>query len=351
MDHVAEVSIGCSADSGGYTYVAAIQADGTLWMWGTDDLGVLGFKPEDDMFTNKPVKIMEGVAHLSAGRGHVAAIKTDGSLWTWGSNYDGQLGNGTLEDSAKPVKVTENVAAVSTGSGFMIAVKKDGSVWSWGTNDNGVLGTEGKGNSKNEYGDICQTTPSQIPNLKAKIVQTTQSSTPVQASAFTDVSSNAYYSDAVHWAVEKGITTGTSSTTFNPGATCTRAQIITFLWRASGSPEPAGTASVSDVKASNYYYKAVLWAVENGIINGKSFSPNSPCTRAMAVEFIWKQSGSPSPSKNSSFTDVTDSASYAKAVSWALDKGVTGGTSNTTFSPDATCTRAQIVTFLYRANV
>lgn len=349
MDGVSEVSIGHNGGSSCFACIAAVKTDGSLWIWGSHD-GNFGLPGEDSLFANTPIKMMDGVAHISVGSSNIAVVKTDGSLWTCGENYQGQLGNGTQENSTSPVKIMENVASVSAGPGFTIAVKEDGTVWSWGSNYNGELGNGGKGNVKNDYGDTCQTIPVQISGLQAKTTQTAQPSTPAQASGFTDVQPNAYYNDAVRWAVEEGITTGTSATTFNPGSTCTRAQIITFLWRANGSPEPAGTASVNDVKASDYYYKAVLWAAENGIISGKSFSPNSPCTRAMAVEFIWKQSGSPSASGNSGFTDVADSASYAKAVSWALDKGVTGGTSNTTFSPDATCTRAQIVTFLHRAN-
>ncbi len=173
------------------------------------------------------------------------------------------------------------------------------------------------------------------------------SQAPQTAPKFTDVAAEAYYADPVTWAVEKGITSGTSSTTFSPNDTCTRAQIMTFLWRAAGSPEPKGTATVTDVKASDYFYKAVLWAAENKMFSGTAFAPGEPCTRAMAVEFMWKQAGSPSAS-SSAFTDVPSDASYASAVSWALDKGVTAGTSKTTFSPDTACSRGQIVTFLYR---
>lgn len=140
---------------------------------------------------------------------------------------------------------------------------------------------------------------------------------------------------------------GTSKTTFSPAQTCSRAQIITFLWRAMGSPEPRTAATVSDVKSDDYYYKAVLWAAENNMFSGDVFLPNAPCTRAMAVEFIWEQAGRPSAS-GCKFIDVPSSASYAQAVAWAISNGVTYGTSNTTFSPDANCTREQIVTFLYR---
>ena len=172
------------------------------------------------------------------------------------------------------------------------------------------------------------------------------------AQTFVDVPENAYYAPAVNWAVEKGVTEGTSATTFSPDAACTRAQIVTFLYRAAGSPAVKSTVNpFTDVTASDYYYNAVLWAVENGITTGTSettFSPNESCTRAQCVTFLYRAVGSAATAK-ASFTDVSADAYYAPAVAWAVEKGVTEGTSATTFSPDAACTRAQIVTFLYRA--
>lgn len=165
---------------------------------------------------------------------------------------------------------------------------------------------------------------------------------------FEDVTPEDYFSRPVQWAVEKGITNGTSKTTFSPSQACSRAEMITFLWRAMGSPEPKTASAVSDVKSGDYYCMAVLWAAENGMFSGDVFSPSAPCTRAMAVEFIWKQAGRPSAG-GGGFTDVPSSAGYAQAVTWAASSGVTNGTGSTTFSPDANCTRGEIVTFLYRA--
>ena len=169
---------------------------------------------------------------------------------------------------------------------------------------------------------------------------------------FNDVKPGDYFYDAVNWAVEKGITTGTSATTFSPNASCTRAQIVTFLWRASGSPEPKTASNpVTDVAANAYYCKAVLWAVENGITTGTSattFSPDAPCTRAQGVTFLWRANGSKTASAAASFTDVASDAYYAPAVAWAAEQNVTGGVGNGLFSPDTTCTRAQIVSMLYR---
>ena len=176
----------------------------------------------------------------------------------------------------------------------------------------------------------------------------TEPETPV----FTDVPTSAYYYDAVLWAVENGVTEGTSATTFSPDMSCTRAQMVTFLWRAAGSPEPVTTTNpFTDVNSGVYYYDAVLWAVEQGITSGTSattFAPDATCTRAQTVTFLYRAAGSPAVS-GGSFADVSADAYYADAVAWAVSEGVTVGTSDTTFSPDMNCTRAQIVTFMYRA--
>ena len=165
-----------------------------------------------------------------------------------------------------------------------------------------------------------------------------------------------FYFEPVYWAYlhDPQITTGTDSTHFGPGRTCTRAQIVTFLWRASGEPEPKSTGNpFTDVKPGAYYYKAVLWAVEKGITNGVSptaFGPDRGCTRGQVVTFLWRSSGQPVPRSSSNpFTDVQSGAYYFNAVLWAVDNNITNGTSPVKFSPDATCTRGQIVTFLYRA--
>ena len=170
---------------------------------------------------------------------------------------------------------------------------------------------------------------------------------------FTDVPAGSYYEDAVIWAVDKGITTGTDATHFSPDGICTRAQAVTFLWRAAGSPAAkSAVMPFTDVKAGSYCYDAVLWAVEQGITKGTSdtaFSPNASCTRAQIVTFLWRSQKSPAAGTANPFTDVKASAYYADAVLWAVKEDVTKGTTNTTFSPDATCTRAQIVTFIYRS--
>ena len=200
---------------------------------------------------------------------------------------------------------------------------------------------------------VCGETRTEvIPKLEPKPIDPPTPPTP--GNPFTDVASGEYFYDPVLWAVNHTpqITKGTSDTTFSPDATCTRGQVVTFLWRAMGEPEPTSTANkFSDVATSDYFYKAVLWAVEKGITLGTSdttFSPNDPCTRAHVVTFLWRAEGQPSASGANPFADVASGQYYYSAVLWAVSKNITQGTSAATFSPDNPCTRAQIVTFLYR---
>ena len=198
-----------------------------------------------------------------------------------------------------------------------------------------------KGNGKYTF-----TMPASKVEIKATFVKE------VETSPFSDVSTSAYYYEAVKWAQEKGITGGIGNGLFGPNQPCTRAQIVTFLWRAAGSPEPKAMSSFSDVSADSYYAKAVAWAVENGITTGTGdgkFSPDATCTREQAVAFLYRASGSPAVSGGSAFSDVAANAYYADAVAWAEKNGVTGGIGGGLFGSGNTCTRAQIVTFLYRA--
>ena len=173
-----------------------------------------------------------------------------------------------------------------------------------------------------------------------------------QTGVFVDVPEGSYYEEAVAWAVENGITQGTDDTHFSPDGICTRAQAVTFLWRTAGSPASKTSAMpFTDVPVGSYYYDAVLWAVENGITKGTSetrFSPDDTCTRAQIVAFLWRSEKSPAAGSRNPFADVKSTAYYADAVLWAVKEDITKGSTNTTFSPDADCTRAQIVTFLWR---
>ena len=247
----------------------------------------------------------------------------EGSLWFYKFGTPGQEDNNSLAITGDgSLTVTQAINSASLFTGNYTAVMADGT----------AADLVGDGRFDIQYPVTISCSGS------------SQSETSIQSSeTFSDVAAGAYYADGVAWAVGKGITNGTSATTFSPDATCTRAQIITFLWRAAGSPEPKGSVPFTDVTAGSYYEKATAWAAEQGMASGAAFAPEDPCTRAMAVEFMWKQAGSPNAAE-ASFTDIASSA-----VDWAVEQGVTNGTGETTFSPDLTCTRGQIVTFLYRA--
>jgi len=200
-------------------------------------------------------------------------------------------------------------------------------------------------------GPLQYTVGAPVPDLTVPDIQVTTPTptpTPTPEEGFTDVPADAYYAQAVDWAVEREITTGTSATTFSPDKTCSNAEIITFLWRAMGSPEPKGEGHFRNVGMGAYYYKAAVWAAEEGLVPGDLFDAYSDCTRSSTVTYLWKLAGSPKGS-SSAFTDVPADADYAQAVAWAVENGITSGTGNNIFSPDTTCTRGQIVTFLYRA--
>ena len=175
--------------------------------------------------------------------------------------------------------------------------------------------------------------------------------TKVETSPFSDVSTSAYYYEAVKWAQEKGITGGIGNGLFGPNQPCTRAQIVTFLWRAAGSPVVNYAMNMSDVPEGSYYAEAVRWALSEGITTGtsaKTFSPDATVTRAQVVTFLWRANDQPAAG-NSGFLDVSSNAYYARAVDWAFANGITTGVDYGAFGPDTACTRAQIVTFLYRA--
>lgn len=182
-----------------------------------------------------------------------------------------------------------------------------------------------------------------------------QVNTPSSTGNFTDVPADAFYAGPVAWALEQGITSGTSATTFSPNAPCTRAQAVTFLWNAAGKPEPQRMySSFTDINPSAWYYKAVQWAVENNIttgIGGNRFGPNQTCTRGQIVTFLWRAKGQPLAENSGNFEDVSKGTYYEDAVNWAVKNGITSGVGGGRFDPQGTCKRGHIVTFLYRANV
>ena len=246
----------------------------------------------------------------------------------------GKTENGTVTVSPRSAEKGDTVTiTVKPDSGYQL---DDLTV----TDKNGKeLKLTDKGNGKYTF-----TMPASKVEINATFVKE------VETSPFSDVSTSAYYYEAVKWAQEKGITGGIGNGLFGPNQPCTRAQIVTFLWRAAGSPEPKSMSSFSDVSADSYYAKAVAWAVENGITTGTGdgkFSPDATCTRAQSVTFLFRAIGKLVDSK-AEFSDVLTDSYYANAVAWAVENGVTNGIGDGLFGPDNSCTRAQIVTFLYR---
>ena len=268
---------------------------------------------------------------------------------SWSYNYSGGSSSYDPTYSVSTPSKTENGSVTvspknaSKGANVTVTVKPNegyelGSLAVKDANGN-LLPLADLGNGKFSF-----VMPASKVSVEAEFVKTASTS-------FADVPANAYFADAVKWAVNKGITNGLSDTMFGPYESCTRAQIVTFLWRAAGSPELKTASSFTDVPANAYYAKAVAWAVENGITNGMTettFAPDAACTRGQSVTFLYRAlKGTASGSTN--FTDVKSDTFYADAINWAVANNVTNGTSNTMFSPNADCTRAEIVTFLYRA--
>ena len=254
----------------------------------------------------------------------------------------------TISGTTEHGTVTASTEAAVGGSTVTITVKPDS-----GYTLGGVTVTDSEGNelSLTDNGNGAYTFTMPSGKVEIHVTFTEDGS----LNPFQDVPDDAYYFEAVNWAVANNVTNGTSETTFSPNVGCTRAQVVTFLWRAAGQPEPTGgTNPFTDVKEGTYYYKAVLWAVEKGITNGTSettFDPDETCTRGQIVTFLWRREGKPAPTgANNPFADVKPSAYFSSAVLWAVEKGITNGTSETTFEPNEDCTRAQVVTFLWRAD-
>ena len=247
--------------------------------------------------------------------------------------------------NAEHGKVTASPTRAGSGSTVILTVKPD-----QGYALDTLTATDAKGNEVKLTDKGNGTYTFTMPASKVKIAASFKESAEQVTNPFTDVFEGDYYYDAVLWAVEQGVTNGTSATTFSPNVTVTRAQMVTFLWRAHGAPAAAGSNPFADVSRDAYYYDAVLWAAANGVTNGTSaaaFSPDAPVTRAQAVTFQWRAHGAPEAAGDS-FGDVPADAYYSQAVAWAAANGITNGTGADTFSPEAAVSRAQAVTFLWR---
>ena len=284
------------------------------------------------------------ISFTGSGSGDVAGGKdqtaTNGTDFTFtvdekeGYTYTVKLGNETLTKTNGQYTIP---GAKLTGTALIVTVEKTEK-----TGEKPLPTPVGPKPEKPEKPSEPGTTEPTEPG-------TTEPTKP--AHSFDDVPAGAYYEEAVAWAAEKGITEGTSATTFAPKALCTRAQVVTFLWRAAGCPEPQNAGSFADVTAGSYYAKAVAWAIENGITGGTGdgmFSPDAVCTRAQAVTFLYRASAAPAVDGSSSFSDVDADAYYMAAVRWAEQNGITGGIGGGLFGSDLDCTREQIVTFIFR---
>ncbi len=282
-----------------------------------------------------------------------APITADTTVYAkWSRNSSGGGGGGGSPSYAITVEETKNgdisVSHSRASSGTIVTITVNPAS-GYGLDELRVLDKNGKEIELTKKSDskYAFKMPSGKVSVEAAFTEIEKFENP-----FVDVNNDAYYYDAVLWAAENGITGGTSATTFSPTVTCTRAQTVTFLWRAAGSPEPEGTnMPFTDVASDAYYYDAVLWAVENGITVGTSattFSPDATVTRAQNVTFLWRWAESPAVEAANPFTDVAANMYYHDAVLWAADAGITAGTTATTFSPNDPCLRSQIVTFLYR---
>lgn len=330
-------------------------------------------------------------------------LTESGDLWSWGENMKGQLGNGGRYDRVgsflyvgsykaeitaipirtdKPERILRDVSDLWVTSSGLIAVMEDGTCMEWGGAEpirayvdatGGVLRigewtypegwpngdgwspkkvTVSQWNGKSGIFDLyyqadgtLQVDTSHMGTLVYGGVWNSNTPKPV----FPDVPIGSYCDQPVRWAVEEGVTTGTDSGTFAPEQTCTQGQILTFLWRAVGQPDSAASNpyTAPAVTEGQYFYAPMLWAWEEGLIGDADLDPNSPCRRADVVTYLWKLAGQPRGGK-SAFADVDAGAEYASAVAWAVKAGITKGTGPSTFGPEVTCTRAQIVTFLYR---
>lgn len=331
---------------------AAVQEDGSLWMWGSNAFAQLGstktynYTIDDVHVQTIPVKVMDDVVTVSCGYDFTAVVKTDGTLWTWGSNRYGQLGNGgvgnqtytagtlTWRIRTSPLKIADNVAYVSCGYDHTIVLKTDGTLWSCGSNAKGQLGT---GITSNTAETFESKEVSLVKVMSSVVIPTVTYPT---VAGFQDVRSNYYYASAVKWAKTTGVTTGTTATTFSPNNTVTRGDAITFLWRAAGKPEPTNMVSpftdVTDKTA--YYYKPVMWAVEKGITNGignNKFGLTEPLTYDQILAFLCRANGGTASGANWS----------ANALTWARNQGITTGL---TIIARNDCPRRDVVYYLWK---
>lgn len=314
----------------------------------------IAYTSTPDMTKSGSVVIKVSDAEAPVGGNYEEIAYVNGTLTIITKSSGGSSGGSVSTyaitiSSAKNGDVTSSHKSAAKGETVTLTVKPD-----TGYALETLTATDGSGKAvalTEKNGKYTFTMPTSKVTVKATFAEVVAE----PENPFVDVPANAYYYDAVLWAAENGITDGTSATTFSPDAGCTRAQIVTFLWRAAGSPAPESSANpFTDVEAGSYYYDAVLWAVEQGITKGTSataFSPDTVCTRSQTVTFLYRSAGSPAVSGSAAFSDVEAGSYYTDAVVWAGQNSITGGIGGGLFGPANDCSRAQIVTFLYRSMI
>ena len=374
VNEMIKVMDGCVDIALGNKFAMALKPDGSLYGWGNNSsYAALGFHWNLVDYVATPTLVATDVRSVDAGNNNAYFIKFDDTLWVTGAGQHGQRGPSSINyhyDSVTgeyklynyyPEIVDTNVHSVSGGGSHMLYLKNDGTMWGCGMELTGSRPL-GRGDGADEWGEIYILEDGHPSHSAYRSTPTLCGLSygsfagmfgPVQeevelVAGFADIAANAWYRDAVEWAVNEGITSGTGDITFSPDRNCTRAEILTFLWRANGSPSADGDASFDDVAANAYYADAAAWAAEEGIVLGDHLDPDAPCTRAMAVDFLWRANGCPAMALGAPFDDVPEGSPYIGAVEWAVAWNITTGTDEDHFSPDTICNRAQIVTFLYR---
>ena len=324
---------GATSIAAGQDHTCVALSNGEARCWGWNNRGQLGNGTTTDTLVPATVTGLTGAAAVSAGGGHTCAALTDQSVRCWGSNAWGALGNGSsATDSKVPVMVSgiSTATAISSGFAHTCATLTSGGVRCWGYNGSGQLGN----------GTIAA---SPLPTVVVGVCEAAPDP------GFIDVSTGANYYNAVAWLVRAGITGGTAPGKYSPNAKVTRAQMAVFLWTNAAKPTPTAPHTFTDVPTNSYYSTAVSWLIEAGITGGTApgkYSPNAKVTRAQMAVFLWTNAAKPTPTAPHTFTDVPTNSYYSTAVSWLIEAGITGGTAPGKYSPNAKVTRAQMAVFL-----